>query len=137
MGYGYSIQEAQSSENRKHCVKYSEVPVLPVYKWRQTMNSVLRYYKASKYLYMVQELRNIHRRTGNPSTSRLMQILQRSPHISDLRPETRALLNKISDSCRARQIMGNPPERFRFSLHDDALFNHELVVYIFKLSEGK
>eukprot|EP00171_Calliarthron_tuberculosum_P023596 IDg23596t1 len=131
-----SAKRLQSSKNSDNFVEYKELDGLPVYKWAASMNSVLRHQNTAVSLYTIQELRNIHRRTGHPSSTRLMKILERSPRVSDLRPDTRAMLKRIGNSCKACQIMAKPPERFRFVLHDETLFNHELLIDIFKLSDG-
>lgn len=85
----------QSAKDNSRFVEYDELDGLPVYRWSQSMNSELCMSKFSS-LYTVQELRNIHRRTGHPSGRRLMKILQSSPQNSDLPPETRATLIRIS-----------------------------------------
>ena len=53
-----------------------------------------------------------------------------------LEPTTRAMLQRIVKSCKARQIQAKLPERFRFIVHDEARFDHVLQVDIMKLSDG-
>ena len=65
-----------------------------------------------------------------------MSILERIPNTHALGPDTRAMLERISKSCKACQLNGKPPERFRFVLHDQSRFNHEILVDIMKLDNG-
>lgn len=131
-----SNRRLQSSADKSKYVVYDEVHGLPMYRWNMPSNVELRNHSAITSLYTIQELRNIHRRTGHPSAKRLMQILEASPRPLDLPPETKSMLNRISKSCRACQIISKPPERFRFTIHDESRFNHEILVDIFSLSDG-
>eukprot|EP00171_Calliarthron_tuberculosum_P011974 IDg11974t1 len=125
----------QSSKHKNCYVQYEEMDGLPVYRWSPNQNSELRMSKQVS-LYTVQELRNIHRRTGHPSARRLMNILESSPNSSDLPRDTRSMLIRIEKSCRACQLYTKAPESFRFVIKDDARFNHEVLVDIFTLSDG-
>ncbi len=116
----------QSGDDPSRYVSYEDINHLPVYKWPPHMNAELRP-QTSVSLYTVQELRNIHRRTGHQPPRKIMKTLESTPRANDLPTDTRAMLNRIAKFCRVCQILSKPPERFRFVVHDDARFNHEIV----------
>eukprot|EP00171_Calliarthron_tuberculosum_P004994 IDg4994t1 len=125
----------QSAMHPDLYVKYEEIDGLPVYRWHPKQNSTI-IDETSASLYTVQQLRNMHRRTGHQAPNRLMKILEAIPRKEELPPDTRAMLQRIAKSCKACQILAKPPERFRFIVHDESRFNHELIVDIMKLSDG-
>ncbi len=126
----------QSEDDPERYVEYEEISGLPVYRWHPSANVVM-YFSEFVSLYTLQELRNIHRRAGHPSTGRLMRILQRIESPEELPVSTRSMLKRVEKSCRACQLNGKTPERFRFLLTDESRFNHEVLVDILKLSDGQ
>lgn len=77
------------------------------------------------------ELRQLHRRFGHPSVSRLENILRRAGQ--DWKsPE----LHKIVQFCHQCQIHGRSPGRFKFTLKDDKDFNHSVYTDVYWI-DGK
>ncbi len=72
------------------------------------------------------ELRRLHRRFDHSSTRCLYEILTRSDHDN---VESRVIehLNKYCHHC---QLHEKSPERFSFSIRDDAEFNFNILVNI-------
>jgi hypothetical protein len=81
--------------------------------------------KASMAFLTEAELRQLHRRFGHPSVNRMIRTLERAGHTEG---NHRALLTKIADFCHQCQTHGNAPGRFKFTLKDDPVFNHTIVV---------
>ena len=124
-----------SSDDHEKFVKFEEIDGLPVYRWHPSQNVELRT-ETNVSLFTYQELRNIHRRMGHPTAKRLMELLKKHPDADSLGPNTRAMLQRIVNSCKACQLLAKAPQRFRFTLHDESRFNHVVLVDIFKLSDG-
>ena len=73
------------------------------------------------------ELRQLHRRFGHPSSDRLLRMMERAGHDHDHETH-RLLLRRIERFCHLCQKHRRSPGRFRFTIKDDAQFNH--VVYV-------
>lgn len=110
-------------------VEFEEVNGLPVYRWISNLKANLRLLRAVT-IYMAQQLRNIHRRAGHVPSKRLMRMTECTTGADGLEPNTRAMLERIAKSCKAYQ-------RFCFIIHEESLFNRELIVDIMTLSDGK
>ena len=124
-----------SEDDTSKFVEFTEICGVPMYQWHPSKNITLRLVDGAS-LFTIRELRNIHRRTGHQSPSRMMKFLERHPNDHLLTQDTRAMLNRIVRSCKACQMHAKPPQRFRFVIHDEARFNHVLQVDIMKLSDG-
>ena len=129
------LKRLASADDPNKFVTYQEIDGLPVYRWRPEKNVALITNVCST-LFSAQELRNIHRRTGHQSPKRLMKFLECHPHTEALSPDTRAMLHRIVKSCKACQTYAKPPQRFRFVLHDEARFNHVILVDNMKIPDG-
>lgn len=70
-------------------------------------------------------LRRLHRRFGHPSIERLHRLLERAGH-----EVSSHAIEKIRDFCHHCQVHGSSPRRFKFTLHEDANFNHSIIVDI-------
>ena len=77
------------------------------------------------------EMRRLHSRFGHPSVPKLHKLLTRAGH--DVKYEAIEMIRKFCHYC---QIKGDAPKRFKFTLRDDADFNHEVIVDVMYL-EGK
>jgi hypothetical protein len=64
------------------------------------------------------ELRRLYRRFGHPSVAHLYKILRTAGH--DV--ESKAL-QALTNVCHQCQMNGARPTRFKFTLHEDAVFN--------------
>lgn len=78
-----------------------------------------------------QDLRRLHRRFGHPSVDRMARVLDASNHEFD-----REMLKAISKMCESCQKHQRGPGRFKFTLKDEALFNHSVIADIFHLDGG-
>jgi hypothetical protein len=78
------------------------------------------------------ELRQLHRRFGHPAANRLQQFLTKAG-IEDI---DRSVLKKINRICHQCQMHSGKPGRFRFTLRENADFNHRFIVDIMFI-EGK
>jgi hypothetical protein len=76
------------------------------------------------------ELRQLHRRFGHPSVNRLIKTLEKAGYDDK---DHRGLLGKIADFCHQCQTHGKAPGRFKFTLKDDPVFNHTIMVDIMYL----
>lgn len=77
------------------------------------------------------ELRRLHRRFGHPSTGRLYKLLERAGHDPQYK-----LIEKLTKFCQDCQRHGKAPGRFKFTLKDDAEFNHTVYVDVVQI-DGK
>ena len=77
------------------------------------------------------EMQRLHSRFGHPSVPKLHKLLTRAGH--DVKYEAIEMIRKFCHYC---QIKGDAPKRFKFTLRDDADFNHEVIVDVMYL-EGK
>lgn len=75
-----------------------------------------------------QQLRQLHRRFGHPSASRLGNLLRKTNHGFDVQ-----MIRHLTKYCSFCQKHGKPPGRFKFTLKDDLLFNHSVIVDIMYL----
>lgn len=128
-----SSEVVQVDSGRSVAVKF--VHQLPVYNWSPCRNIQIHRFLwatgSSSCLYTEEQLRNIHKRLGHPSSKRIMSLLQRSSRYEHIDPTIRAKLEEIEKNCNACQMFAGPPQRFRFRItDDDGRFNHELVVDI-------
>ena len=78
------------------------------------------------------ELRQLHRRFGHPSVSRLVKILQRAGY-DEIDNNFIKHLTKVCHQC---QIHSKSPGRFKFTLKDDHEFNYTIFIDIFNLEDG-
>lgn len=76
------------------------------------------------------QLRRLHRRFGHPSANKLVNLLEKSD-TDEATQETRDILDKISRQCRLCQRHNQARRRFRFTIRDDAHFNHSLYTDVF------
>ena len=106
-----------------------------MYRWHSFMNQMLRNQEVA-ILFTAQELRRMHRRTGHPSTNRLIRILEQHRSSHELNPEICSTLQKIAKSCKLYQPNSKPPQRFRFVLHNDFRFKYVISMNIMNLSDG-
>src|SRR4051794_14763795 len=88
--------------------------------------------KTLAYNYLTEtELRHLYCRFEHPSVAQLHKVLQRAGHPI----ETKAL-KALSRVCHQCQMNASRPARFKFTLHDDYEFNHEIVVDIMYLDSN-
>ena len=71
------------------------------------------------------ELRQLHRRFGHPSATKLRLLLEQSGH--KINKQT---LDKLTKYCSYCQKHGKLPGRFKFTLRDDINFNFTIFVDI-------
>ncbi|KAK6218082.1 hypothetical protein QIS74_02513 [Colletotrichum tabaci] len=69
------------------------------------------------------ELRRLHRRFGHPSVQRLHKVLHEAGHKVEM-----SAIEHLTMVCHQCQMNGSAPQRFRFTIHDDCAFNHEIFV---------
>ena len=78
------------------------------------------------------ELRQLHRRFGQPSVRRLARVLQRAGHDNvDYRT-----IEHLTKFCKQCQLYSKSPGRFKFTLKDDYNFNYLVVIDVLYL-DGK
>lgn len=99
----------------------------PFLLWEETLHNFITtsFYTNPCYLTDT-ELRQLHRRFGHPSASRLHNVLERSGH-DDVNKKAIDRLTKLCTQC---QMHGKAPARFRFTLRDDVAFNYSIIVDI-------
>ena len=73
------------------------------------------------------ELRQLHRRFGHPSMTKLRALLEQSGHGNDL---DKTVLEKLTKYCIFCQKHSKSPGRFKFTLRQDVNFNHSVIVDI-------
>jgi len=69
------------------------------------------------------ELRHVHKRFGHPSVRKMHKFLTRAGE--DVEISALELINRFCHYCQKHQ---NAPQRFKFKLHKEADFNHEILV---------
>jgi hypothetical protein len=79
------------------------------------------------------ELRQLYRRCGYPSVGRLYRILKNDSH-HDVESKAIEALTKV---CHYSQLVGVYPTRFKFTIHDDKVFNFEIILDIFYMEGNK
>jgi hypothetical protein len=101
------------------------VPV--VRKWEHPWLQISKEEAIATYL-TEPELHRLHRRFGHPSVARLYKILRTVGH--DVKSKA---LQALTNVCHQCQMNGARPTRFKFTLHEDTIFNYEVILDIFYL----
>jgi hypothetical protein len=78
------------------------------------------------------ELRRLHRRFDHPSVPCLYKVLQQVGYPVEIK--VLELLTKVCYQC---QMNAMRPARFKFTLHNDYEFNHEIIVDIMYLDGNR
>jgi hypothetical protein len=77
------------------------------------------------------ELRQLHRRFGHPAADRLYRVLEKAG-CNDVRKD---ILDKITKFCHQCQMHSKAPGRFKFTIRDDADFNHQIIVDVMYINQ--
>jgi hypothetical protein len=92
--------------------------------WKNSLHSYITQSFEFNPCYLTDiELRQLHRRFGHPSTTKLHDLLERSDHEVE-----KAALKKLTKFCTFCQKYAKSPERFKFTLKDDVNFNYSIIV---------
>ncbi|CCU78396.1 (conserved with many other fungi) [Blumeria hordei DH14] len=107
-----------------------KVPV--VRKWGHPFMMTYNMEETAAFCHLTEtELRQLHRRFGQPSVRRLSEILERAGHEVDS-----VIIKRLTAFCHQCQTNSKSPGQFKFTLKDEHNFNYVIYVDIMYL-EGK